>query len=307
MPIATQRFSMCILLFAITSMGWSDGWTTVVSPSGPLRLAQPVRPVKSNAKVYLVQLKEPPAATYRGQKAGLAATKPERGRRLNRDSAKVEAYANHLRAKQSSLLQKVGALDEPIHSYRYALNGFAARLSPEQVSRLYATGQVARIWGDKERTLTTNNSDSFLGLLDPTGGLRADLKLRGENVVIGIIDSGVTPNHPALRDSEDRIPRLCPGSWARETLLGRWLCRRVRKDPPQELMYESFDGFSGICQEGDGFPADSCDNKVLGARFYADGFLAQFELDEGEFSFSKGCGWAWDSHRNGGCRQHGYG
>ena len=283
MPIAIQRFSASFLVAAMAILVLAEGRSAVVTPSGPLRLGQPVRPVKSDAKVYLVQLKEPPVASYRGQKAGLAATKPERGRLLNRRSAQVEAYVTHLQSGQTQLLRDVGAFEKPIHNYTYALNGFAARLSPEQVSQLYATGQVARIWEDKERTLSTNNSDNFLGLLDPNGGLRADLQLRGEDVVIGIIDSGITPRHPALRDSEDRIPRLCRGSWARETLLGRWLCRRVRKNPPQELMYEAAGDFSGTCQEGEGFGTDACDNKVLGARYYADGFLAQFEMDPGEF------------------------
>jgi subtilisin family serine protease len=42
-------------------------------------------------------------------------------------------------------------------------------------------------------------------------------------------------------------------------------------------------GFNGICQAGEGFTADDCNNKVVGARYYIDGFLRRHALDPNEF------------------------
>src|SRR5690606_6819346 len=52
------------------------------TPTGPLTLGAPARPTKASTGVYLVQLKQPGAATYKGGTAGFAATKPSPGRKL---------------------------------------------------------------------------------------------------------------------------------------------------------------------------------------------------------------------------------
>ncbi len=265
-----------------TGVASAEGPALAVA-DGSLRLGQPVRPVKNQAKVYLVQLKEPPVAAYSGGVPGMQATKPALGQRLKVGAPAVRNYADYLEQAQTKLLMNVDAVQAQIHSYRYALNGFAAWLTPAQVSRLYASGEVLRVWEDKERRTGTNNSPSFLGILDLADGLRANRNLRGEDVIIGIIDSGIALDHPALKDSVDRIPRLCRSSWAENSLLGRWLCRRVRKNPPQEVVYDPLDRFNGTCEGGPGFPASSCNNKLLGARYYGDAFLARHPMDPGEF------------------------
>jgi subtilisin family serine protease len=119
------------------------------------------------------------------------------------------------------------------------------------------------------------------------GGLRADLELRGEDVVVGIIDSGIAPQHPSLLDTEDRTPRACRSDWSRSSLLGIWLCTAYRRNPPTVAVYDPPVGFTGICQAGEGFSPTDCNNKVVGARFYLDGFLARHELDPGEFRSPK--------------------
>ena len=42
-------------------------------------------------------------------------------------------------------------------------------------------------------------------------------------------------------------------------------------------------GWKGICEAGENFSADDCNNKVIGARFYVDGFIAGGPLDEDDF------------------------
>jgi len=251
--------------------------------SGPLSLASPVRPTKGQSEIYLVQLTEAGALNYRGAKAGYAATKPAPGRKLDRTDGAVESYTKYLEDSHDRLLVDIGAPDSKVYSFRYALNGFSARLTSDQVSRLERSGAVSRIWLDSEQRVQTNNSAIFLGLQDQSGGLRADLGLRGEDVIIAIIDSGIAPNHPALDDSEAQIPRACTTRWSEASWLGVFLCGSIKRNPPTTLMFEEPLGFTGICQTGEGFTESACNNKLIGARYYVDGFLARNDLDPGEF------------------------
>ena len=146
--------------------------------------------------------------------------------------------------------------------------------------------------------MQTNNSPTFLGLQDPVGGLRADLGLRGEDIVVGVIDSGVAPNHPSLRDTEDRTPRACRSEWSRTSLLGIWLCTSYRRNPPTVRVYDPPIGFTGACQAGPGFEPSHCNNKIVGARFYLDGFLAQHELDPRRGPLAEGRRRSRHAHRN---------
>jgi subtilisin family serine protease len=255
----------------------------------PLRLAGSIRPVKGAKAVYIVKLRAPGAASYRGNVSALGATKPSSGQSQRPDiqSAAVQGYARQLEQGHDRLLAAVGAAGSKMYSYRYSLNGFAAELTAAQASQLAQRDEVERIWADTDQQVNTNNSAIFLGLEDQTGGLRADLGLRGENVVVGVIDSGVAPNHPSLLDTEERIPSACRSHWAEASWLGVWLCGSYRRNPPTELVYEPPIGFSGACQAGDGFPPDACDNKVVGARYYLDGFLVRHALDPNEFRSPK--------------------
>ena len=255
---------------------------THVPITEPLRLAGPLQPVKGGSAVYIVKLRDPGAASYKRTPTDLSATKPADvtgGARV----AAADAYAKQLEQTHDRLLGGIGAASTKLYSYRYSVNGFAARLTAAQVSRLAQSAEVERIWQDTDQYLRTNNSPTFLGLQDPDVGLRAAHGLLGEGVVVGVIDSGVAPQHPSLLDTEDRTPRACRGEWATTSWLGLWLCTAYRRNPPTEVVYDPPVGFTGACQAGDGFGPRDCNNKVVGARFYLEGFLARHTLDPREF------------------------
>jgi subtilisin family serine protease len=276
-----KAFLLALAMLATAERAAAQGIAPADYP-GPMQTVQPTSPAKTPTDIYIVQLADSAAATYKGGTLGFGATKPAPGRRLNASDPAVESYVRYLEQSQDALLAATGG--EKIHSFRYALNGFAGRLTPEQVTRLAHRPEVVGIWRDSVHTLQTNNSSLFLGLLDQVGGLRADIGLTGEDIVIGVIDSGIDPRHPQLQDFEEHIPRTCRSAWAEASWLGFLLCNGVLRNPPTAKVYDPVDGFNGICAEGPGFPADSCNNKLVGARFYLDGFLQRYDqTDPGEF------------------------
>jgi subtilisin family serine protease len=249
-----------------------------------MQLVSPVRPVKRPVSVYIVKLKAPGAASYKSTFGENGAAAPGGGQRMRAQAAASAAasYARQIEQVHDQLLGTVGAFSTKIYSYRYALNGFAARLTPAQVARLAQNDAVERIWPDSDQHPVTNNSAIFLGLENQVGGLRADKKLRGDGVVIGVIDSGVAPNHPSLLDTEERVPGLCRSNWAKSTWIGLLLCGSYIRNPPTAVVFDPPQRFRGGCDVGPGWDAKACNNKVVGARFYIDGYLSRWQLDPGE-------------------------
>jgi subtilisin family serine protease len=169
--------------------------------------------------VYIVQLRTPSAAE-----------KHVPHTRFDKNKPSVKAHAARLAEEQDLVLAKAGPGTKKIYSYRYGLNGFAARMSVTQAQKLEHQAEVLNVWEDEVRPMATRHSPSFLGLFDAENGLRSVEGLDGDGMVIGIIDSGISPEHPALQDTRQAdMPSACRGSWGETTLLGRWLCRRYRK------------------------------------------------------------------------------
>ena len=144
------------------------------------------------------------------------------------------ADAAELLARQDALLATIGA-GEPVYRWTTALNGFAARLTEAQASALDDQPGIAAIEADQVRPLAGRTS------MAAVHGAAANPRLRGgAGVVIGVVDSGIAPESPAFAE--------VPG-------LGR---------EPR--------GFAGACAEGEGWSAEDCSRKIVGARWFVDGF-----------------------------------
>ncbi|NIL93917.1 MAG: S8 family serine peptidase [Woeseiaceae bacterium] len=237
------------------------------------------------SKVYIVQLAMPSAAEYHASllTTAVKAGSQTAGRtKLDKTSPAMQGYAAQLESAQNNVIARAGAGTELIYRYRYGLNGFAARMHPAVAHKLESLPDVLRVWEDEIRPLATNNSLDFLDLFDAERGLRGPAGLDGEDIVIGFIDSGVAPEHPALRDTKDAdMPRACRSDWAENSLLGRWLCRRYRNreatlefDPPVD--------WNGACVGGEEFEDTDCNNKLIGARWFVDGADESGPIDDGE-------------------------
>ena len=149
--------------------------------------------------VYVVFMVQDPAISYEGNIPGIRATKPKKGKKLNPKSARVKKYRNFLKAKHDAALQAVGVEpNKKIYDYSVALNGFAVQLSATQADALTKQPGVVAVRPDDIRYKTTDNSPGFLGLTDRGGPWAKGLD--GKDVIIGVIDTGIWPEHPSFAD-----------------------------------------------------------------------------------------------------------
>ena len=122
-------------------------------------------------------------------------------------------------------------------------------LNEQQAAKLKSRRGVVAVWKDHLRHVETANSPTFLGLTNPGGGLTADLGLSGEDVIIGVIDSGITQEHPSFSERRQlELPRLCRGVFG-DSLLGLFLCRRFDTESEPEYGPPPA-SWNGVCEAG---------------------------------------------------------
>jgi subtilisin family serine protease len=207
--------------------------------------------------IYIVQLKDTPVIAYTGDVAGYAATKPGKGQKINRNSKNVKKYAAYLEKKQDQAIDSVGA--EKVYNYRFALNGFAARMTAADAEALRRSADVLNVWKNEIRYLQTDTSPNYINITE--GGEAWSKGYVGEDVVIGIVDSGVWPEHPSFADTPTP--------------------KKGNKGPA--IPYSAPSGFTASgCDFGNtaANPGDApfaCNNKLVGARCYNLGQSSDFD------------------------------
>jgi subtilisin family serine protease len=153
---------------------------------------------KSQHDSYIVIMKLEPAVNYEGTIPGFAATKPAKTKKINARSANVKKYKNKLQKDHDDLLAAHGLQGKKIHDYSIAINGFSARMSHEQAKSIAFNKKVARVIPDRLYQTTTHNSPTFLGLDGEKGPW--SLGITGEGIIIGVIDTGIWPEHASFAD-----------------------------------------------------------------------------------------------------------
>ncbi|OIV95735.1 hypothetical protein TanjilG_05283 [Lupinus angustifolius] len=144
-----------------------------------------------------------------------------------------------------------------LYSYKHSINGFAALLTPNEANLLSDMEEVASVHKNQQRiySLHTTRSWKFVGLdesetLNPwtqdSNQTNGDLLSRakyGEDIIVGMIDSGVWPDSKSFRD-EGMGP--VPQKW------------------------------KGVCENGTAFTSSQCNRKIIGARYYLNGYESIF-------------------------------
>ena len=205
--------------------------------------------------IYVVQMKGDPVVAYDGSIKKLNATKPAKGKKIDPNSQDVKNYVRHLNGKHSDVLRQVKG-SKKVYNYQYSFNGFAARMTQAQAQKMQSVDGVVRVYADEPRSLDTATTPDFLGLTAP-GGLY-DMGVKGEDVIIGIVDGGVWPESLSFSD--------------RTGLNGNGT-----KDG--KLDYQHIPGWHGKCVPGEEFNASHCNQKLIGARYYNAGFGGNAGID----------------------------
>jgi subtilisin family serine protease len=157
---------------------------------------------------YIVQLTDPPLASYRGGIAGLVATSPAvtGAVKLDPQSPASKAYLQYLAGKQSAVLTAVstalGHTATPTYSYSYAYNGFALTLTAAEADVVSKLTGVSAVRKDYIRYVQSDAGPAWIGAPgvwngSSTGAFGAT---KGEKVVVGVIDTGINHDHPSFAD-----------------------------------------------------------------------------------------------------------
>jgi subtilisin family serine protease len=222
-----------------------------------------------------VVLAEEAAAAYEGGTGGLAATKPQHGRKLDAKSPEFKAYDAHLRQSQRDVAAKHSA--KPAKQYTAALNGFVAHLTARQAAELAKDSKVLLVAPDVENAPDYTTTD-FLNLTGQDGAWAKQFggeANAGKGAVVGVIDSGYAPDNPFLQ-GEAVEPLSASGKGGGKGKAEMGVPYRT-KDGTIAMLKSDGTTFEGECQKGiesgAAFDGSDCNSKVISARYFADSFL----------------------------------
>ena len=219
------------------------GLSFALAAAGGAAQAQPA----ASSSLYIVQMAGSPLATYAGHVSGFAATRPAAGHQLNAHSHNATAYSSHLRSAQNTVLSRAGISDSTVaYHYTTVLNGVAAKLTQVQAAKLQATPGVVNLWKSRTVKVQSDPTKDFLGLTGSKGVWQKQFggdANAGNGVIIGDLDTGFWPESPSWKPLPE--PRSDDAAIAAK--------------------------FHGTCQPGAdnrAYPPVTCNNKVIGARYF---------------------------------------
>ena len=219
----------------------------------------------------LIKLDEVPAASYDGSLEGYAATSPEvlGTDKFDADASASVAYLDFLAQKhavfEGELARAVPAA-RVTQSYTVVFGGLAVLAPVSTVDAIRALPGVLAVYEDRLEQLDTDRSPGFIGagkLWSEYGGAA----YAGEGVIVGLIDSGVWPEHPSFSDPDPRGNAYPAPIW-------------------------SGSGTGDGCDFGDTAynPDDaafSCNNKLIGAYDFTDTYKVVVGLLPTEFDSAR--------------------
>ncbi|WJX82895.1 hypothetical protein P8452_65601 [Trifolium repens] len=127
-----------------------------------------------------------------------------------------------------------------VYSYDNAMYGFSALLSSNELETLKTIDGFVAAYQDRTATIDTTHTFEFLSLDSPNGLWHASNF--GDDIVVGVIDSGVWPESQSFKD--DGMTKKFPNKW------------------------------KGTCEIGQEFNASMCNFKLIGARYFNKGVIA---------------------------------
>ncbi|WP_323135716.1 S8 family serine peptidase [Micromonospora peucetia] len=162
--------------------------------------AAPARPASGKPQpksgLWLLKMDKPSlvaAAQGSGARAG----------RIDTRSATSTSYASELARQQDTLVDEIEAVlgrsVRVAHTYRNVVNGLAVAVSADEAAQLSGLPGVSAVVPDETLELTTDTSNALIQAPAVWEGRTAEnVGTRGEGVVVGVLDSGINPDHPSF-------------------------------------------------------------------------------------------------------------
>ncbi|XP_073031947.1 subtilisin-like protease SBT3 [Primulina eburnea] len=131
--------------------------------------------------------------------------------------------------------------DKLVYSYTNSINGFSAVLSSSELEAIKNSKGYISCTKDSTVKVDTTHSYQFLGLDSNYGAW--PVSNYGEDVIIGLVDTGVWPESKSFNDE------------GMSDVPSRW---------------------RGECESGEQFSSSLCNKKLIGARYFNKGLLAKY-------------------------------
>ncbi|XP_022715362.1 subtilisin-like protease SBT1.5 [Durio zibethinus] len=159
------------------------------------------------------------------------------------NDAKPSIFTTHKHWYESSLSSVLSPStpNQVLHVYDSVFHGFSAKLSHTEALKLQMLPHIIAVIPEQVRHLQTTRSPHFLGLkTTDSAGLLKESDF-GSDLVIGVIDTGIWPERQSFND-RDLGP--IPSKW------------------------------KGECVTTKDFSSNSCNKKLIGARYFCNGYEA---------------------------------
>lgn len=228
------------------------------SATGKVAKSDPALLKRTDAALVnvMVKLDLDPVASYAGGVKGLKATSPAATKKsLKANKAAVDAYTAHATAVVGAAAKDIRTAVPTAkvgRSFTTAFGGVSVRLPANKAKDLLSVDGVVAVQSDTLEQLTTDASPEFVGATKVWPSLGGS-STAGEGVLVGILDSGIWPEHPSLADPGIDAPDGAP-----------FAC-------------EFGDGSAGLGAEFE------CNDKLVGAHVFLDTYLALVGAAPGEY------------------------
>ena len=221
----------------------------------------------------IVDLDVAPVASYEGGVDGYAATSPQAtgDRKLNANSPQARRYREFVADTNAAFAADLSTAipgSEVTRSFELIVGGVSALVPRDDLDAVQDIAGVRAVYLDELHQLDTEVSPDFIGatqLWEDLGGSTE----AGEGVIVGVVDSGIWPEHPSVADPD---PSGTP-----------------YPEPPDHWQGsgtgEGCD-FGNTAHNADDAPYE-CDNKLIGAYNFTDTYTAVVGLLPTEFDSAR--------------------
>ena len=246
---------------SVMSLSPDSTYSRAKSTSGALAQTDPALLGRTDSTLVNVLIKYDYDATasYGGGVAGLAPTSPSvTGKKLKDNRGPVQAYEQYAKGVSDKITAGVTAA-APNATIRTAFTtvygGVAAKVPANTIANLLNVPGVAAVQQDRlEQKLDDNTT--FIGAQAVWPSLGGSSQA-GSNVIVGVIDTGVWPEHPMLSSTGINSPTTGNPPWG---------CQ--------------FGGGSDTAHLGPNF---ACNKKLIGAYAFTDTYMANVGASSQEF------------------------